>query len=122
LLQVFAGVFVSSAPQNAYLEIRYTDINRRLSTLIVWWCFLLIGGAKITKPTQFTMIWPIAFRNEVLLPLIPYVVLSTPGTNGDPQPWSLRGVHLRLRQWRLCGSPCLRGFDPAGFLWLTIEL
>lgn len=69
-LQSFAAKFTGSLQPNGYLEIPLTDVSRGAITAIIQWGYYVLPAVRISGDSQYTVTWPIAFPNAILIPPI----------------------------------------------------
>lgn len=67
-LQAFVAQFTGSLQTNGYLKIPIVDIARGAIVAIIQWGWYPLSAQKIPVDTQFSVTWPIAFPNTILLP------------------------------------------------------
>ena len=81
-LQAFMAGFAGSLQTNGYLTIPIGDVSRGAVTAIIQWGYYPLSDQKIPNDEEFTLNWPIAFPNAILLPpLATNVYASTSGFN-----------------------------------------
>jgi Putative tail fiber protein gp53-like, C-terminal len=67
-LQAFVAKFTGSLQTNGYLKIPLADVGRGAIVAIIQWGWHPLSANTISGDTQFTVTWPIAFPNAILLP------------------------------------------------------
>lgn len=82
ILQTFMAGFTGSLQSNGYLTIPIADINRGDVSVIIQWGYYPLSDQKIPHDEEFSLNWPIAFPNAILVPpLATNVYASTSGFN-----------------------------------------
>lgn len=81
-LQSFVANFTGSLRTAGYLKIPLTDVSRGPMIAIIQWGYYALAQQSIPNDATFTVTWPIAFPNAILLPpLATNVYYSTVGGN-----------------------------------------
>jgi hypothetical protein len=81
-LQSFVANFTGSLKTAGYLKIPLVDVSRGPMVAIIQWGYYALAQQSIPNDTTFTVTWPIAFPNAILLPpLATNVYYSTVGGN-----------------------------------------
>ncbi|MGH7933520.1 MAG: gp53-like domain-containing protein [Candidatus Binataceae bacterium] len=82
VLQAFMAGFTGSLQTNGYLKLPIADIARGAVVMIMQWGFYSLPSASIGNDTQYSLLWPLAFPNGILVPpLATNYYVSTGGMN-----------------------------------------
>jgi hypothetical protein len=123
-LQAFVAQFTGSLQTNGYLKIPLADIARGSVVAIIQWGWYPLSAQKIYGDSQFSVSWPIAFPNAILLPpLATNFYKQTGGGNAVASVVSYNnsgGVFVLDVTGTLITSGQLQPEVSNGFSWLAI--
>ncbi|MGH7986959.1 MAG: gp53-like domain-containing protein [Candidatus Binataceae bacterium] len=124
VLQLFAAGFKGLLQTDGYLTIPIADSVRGNSVAIIQWGYFRLGAVTIGKDTQYSLSWPMAFPNAILLPPLAsniYVASGGMSLTASPVSWNTRSGTFVLDVPAALHSQGLAGQETTGgFAWLAI--
>jgi hypothetical protein len=124
ILQSFMAGFRGLLQTDGYVIIPVADVSRGSTAAIIQWGFFRLGSVTIGKDTEYSLAWPIAFPNAILLPPWAsnvYVDSGGMSVTASPVSWNTRGGIFVLDVPAALHSQGLAGQETTGgFAWLAI--
>jgi hypothetical protein len=124
VLQAFAAGFTSSLQTNGYMRIPLNDAQRGQVSALIQWGFYSLPQLKVGVDAQYSLVWPVAFPNAILVaPFATNNYLKTGGMNlvVSSVSYSVSGATFVLDvPGALLGTNSAVAETTNGFSWLAI--